>query len=204
MRSFLTLFLGAAAFAAPASEIDAQAATTMHKHMAGMHHDSLTAGHETSASMPTMPGQATYGAITEIVRLLEADLMTDWSKVNLEALRQHLIDMDDVTMHALVASTPVDGGLYMRVTGAGRTGEAVRRMLTAHVVLLDASPDYRATASPIDDGMQLTVVARRPGDQATVAKVRGLGFIGLLTYGDHHAPHHMALARGEAVTGHSH
>jgi hypothetical protein len=50
--------------------------------------------------IPTMPGQAAFGAIQEIVRLLEADPNTDWSKVDLEALRQHLIDMNDVTLKA--------------------------------------------------------------------------------------------------------
>lgn len=175
-----------------------------HKHTPGMNHDSAMAADAKTGALPTMPGQATYGAIAEIVRILEADPTTDWSKTNLEALRQHLIDMDDVTMHAAVTAEPVEGGLRMRVTGVGRTGEAVRRMLTPHTLQLDAAPDYRASATPIPNGMQLTVVARRQGDTATTAKIRGLGFIGLLTYGDHHAPHHLALARGESVAGHVH
>ena len=32
-----------------------------------------------------------------------------------------------------------------------------------------------------------------------VAMIRGEGFAGLLTEGDHHARHHMALARGDAM-----
>jgi hypothetical protein len=32
--------------------------------------------------------------------MLEADPKTDWSKVNISALREHLIDMDEVTMRA--------------------------------------------------------------------------------------------------------
>jgi hypothetical protein len=44
---------------------------------------------------PTLPGQDAFGAIQEIVRMLEADPKTDWSKVDLETLRQHLIDMND-------------------------------------------------------------------------------------------------------------
>src|SRR5512146_836108 len=54
------------------------------------------------SALPTQPGQAAFGAISEIVRMLEADSTTDWSRVNIEALRQHLIDMDDVIMHAAV------------------------------------------------------------------------------------------------------
>ena len=45
-----------------------------------------------------MPGQSAYGAISDVVRLLKADPGTDWSRVNVEALRQHVIDMDDVTV----------------------------------------------------------------------------------------------------------
>ena len=47
--------------------------------------------------VPTMPGQEAFGTIQEIVRMLEADPATDWSKVNIGALREHLIDMDEVT-----------------------------------------------------------------------------------------------------------
>ena len=37
-------------------------------------------------------GHDAFGAIQEIVQILDADPNTDWSKVDLEALRQHLID----------------------------------------------------------------------------------------------------------------
>jgi hypothetical protein len=46
----------------------------------------------------TMPGQDAFGAIQEIVRLLEADPDTDWSKIDLVALREYLIDMSEVTL----------------------------------------------------------------------------------------------------------
>ena len=45
-------------------------------------------------------GQDAFGTIQEIVRILEADPTTDWSKVNIAALREHLIDMNEVTLHA--------------------------------------------------------------------------------------------------------
>ena len=44
----------------------------------------------------TMPGQDAFGAIQEIVQILQSDPKTDWSKVNIDALRQHLIDMRDI------------------------------------------------------------------------------------------------------------
>ena len=76
-----------------------------------------------------MPGQDAFGAIQEIVQILDADPKTDWSKVNLEALRQHLIDMNVVTLKADAAARPVDGGLEIAVTGSGRTLAAIQRMV---------------------------------------------------------------------------
>jgi hypothetical protein len=48
------------------------------------------------------------------------------------------------------------------------------------------------------------VTARDAEDAKAVARVRGLGFIGLLTLGAHHQPHHLAMARGRAMPGHGH
>src|SRR5512136_703708 len=76
---------------------------------------------QATGGAPTLPGQDAFGAIQEIVRILEADPATDWSKVNLERLRQHLIDMNDVTLRSEVKATAVPGGLTLEVTGTGRT-----------------------------------------------------------------------------------
>ena len=63
---------------------------------------------QSDVATPTMPGQDAFGAIQEVVRMLEADPNTDWSKVNLEALRQHLIDMNEVTLKAEAVAKPVE------------------------------------------------------------------------------------------------
>jgi len=46
------------------------------------------------------------------------------------------------------------------------------------------------------NGTALTVTGRTDMDQA---KIRGLGFFGLLTEGVHHELHHMMLAKGEPM-----
>ena len=48
----------------------------------------------------------------------------------------------------------------------------------------------------IPDGVQVTVRAASPTDARAVARLRGLGFVGLLTVGEHHTVHHLGLARG--------
>ena len=60
----------------------------------------MHSGMRADLMMPTMAGQDAFGAIQEIVRILEADPKSDWSKVDLEALRQHLIDMNELTLRA--------------------------------------------------------------------------------------------------------
>lgn len=150
------------------------------------------------SALPTQPGQAAFGAISEIVRMLEADSTTDWSRVNIEALRQHLIDMDDVMMHAAVVQRSVPGGIEMEVTGTGRTVGAIKRMAMNHTKMLDQEGEYHAAAKEIANGAQITVTA---SEARTVARIRGLGFAGLMTEGDHHAPHHLAIARGEDPHG---
>lgn len=158
------------------------------------------AAHAASASgAPAAPGQAAYAAIADVVRALEADPRTDWSRVNIEALRQHLVDMDEVTLRSTAVQRAVDGGIVVDVTGdTRRAAEAVSRMARAHAAALDADPRFVAAAQPLPSGgVRLTVRAEDARDAALVARIRGLGFHGLLTVGDHHAAHHLMLARGE-------
>jgi hypothetical protein len=50
----------------------------------------------------------------------------------------------------------------------------------------------------IANGARLTVTAKQESDARTVALIRGLGFAGIMTEGNHHAAHHLAIARGDA------
>ena len=163
----------------------------MHAHM--MEQQAGTAG------QPTMPGQDAFGAIQEIVRILEADPNTDWSKVNLEALRQHLIDMNEVTLKADAAAKQIDGGLQIAVTGAGPTLAAIRRMVPAHAQEINGLHGWSVKAASLANGELLTVTASDPKD---VQHIRGLGFIGILVSGMHHQPHHLMMAKGEFVHAH--
>ncbi len=156
------------------------------------------------AAAPTMPGQDAFGAIAEIVRILEADPATDWSKVDIERLRQHLIDMNEVMLRSSVTQTPLAGGLAMEITGSGRTEQAIRAMVVPHAAELDRMPSFAAKTETIPGGVRLTVIAKRADDAKLVARIRGLGFAGLITEGAHHQPHHLAMARGEALAAHTH
>ena len=105
-----------------------------------------------SGAVPTSSGQAAFGAMSEVVRILKADPNTDWGKVNIEALRQHLIDMDDVTMRSVAVQRNISGGIEVDVTGNGRTTDAIRRMTLNHSAMLDGGNEYNASAKEIPGG----------------------------------------------------
>src|SRR5271166_1185385 len=160
-----------------------------HQSMMGAH-----AGMHATSTTPTMPGQDAFAAIQEIVQILDADPKTDWSKVDLQALRQHLIDMNEVTLRADAAPKEIDGGLEIAVTGTGRTLVAVQRMIPAWAQTMNGHQGWNTKVAPLPNGELLTVTTTDPKE---IQHLRGLGFIGLLVSGSQHQPHHLAIAKGE-------
>ena len=138
------------------------------------------------------PGQEAFGTIQEIVRILEADPNTDWSKVNIGAVREHLIDMDDVTMRARAIERTLDNGIEITVTGEGRTVGAIKRMVPAHAHEL-AALGWGASTQELSNGVKLVVTASDPRE---VVKLKALGFMGIMVQGAHHQPHHLMMAKG--------
>jgi hypothetical protein len=142
---------------------------------------------------PTMPGQDAFGAIQEVVQILEADPTTDWSKVNIAALREHLIDMNEVTLRAVATEHALDNGVEIAVTGEGRTLEAIRRMVPTHVGEL-IKIGWNAKTEELPNGVKLNVTT---DDPRQVTKLKALGFMGIMVQGGHHQPHHLMIAKGE-------
>jgi hypothetical protein len=142
---------------------------------------------------PREPGQAAFAAIQEIVAILVADPTTDWSKVNIEALRRHLIDMDNVTLRAAVVATPVDGGMRYDVTGDGAVRDAIRRMVKAHARTVSGTDGMTMLAEDAPEGAVMKVTVEDP---AALPRLKALGFIGLMTLGMHHQEHHLMIASG--------
>ena len=160
-----------------------------------MHHQMMQGQGVSSASQPTMPGQDAFGAIQEIVQMLQSDPKTDWSKVNIEALRQHLVDMNEVTLHAAAAQRTLDNGIEITVSGEGRTLDAIKRMVPAHVSEL-RELGWNAKSDELPNGVKLTVMAT---DAQPLPKLKALGFMGIMVQGSHHQPHHLMMAKGEMV-----
>lgn len=138
-------------------------------------------------------GKSAFAAIQDITAALMADPATDWSKVDIEALRAHLIGMDNATLRADVAAKAIEGGARFIVTSRDPAVTAsIRAMVAAHA----------ATMNGVEgSAMQVEEVA---GDAAMTdtgadsARIGGLGFIGVMTVGMHHQAHHLALASGQS------
>jgi hypothetical protein len=190
-KSLVTALAALAISPAPASSQDAHQGMDHAAHM-----QALAQQPPPASARPSSPGQDAFGAIQEITALLEAAPATDWSKVDLEALRQHLIDMDELTLKASISQHAIDGGIEARVTGEGRTVEAIRRMTTAHFSEIEATRlnGWSARVSVIPGGVLATITAADPRE---VLHLRGLGFIGVMASGANHTLHHLAMAKGE-------
>ncbi len=160
------------------------------RHGRMMDHHAMMMG---QAHQPTMPGQSAFGTIQEVVQILEDDPATDWSKVNIAELRKHLIDMNEVTLHAAANERALNDGVEITVTGEGRTLEAIKRMVPAHAHEL-GQIGWNATAEDLPTGVKLTVTS---ADPKQLPKLKALGFMGIMVLGAHHQAHHLMMAKGE-------
>ena len=80
---------------------------------------------------PTETGQSAFAAIAEIVQILNDDPETDWDKVNIQALRDHLVDMDLVMTQAVVSARTEGRTVEFSVTGDEAVAGAAKRMVLA-------------------------------------------------------------------------
>ena len=156
--------------------------------------DEPSAHGSASGPPPELGGEYAFATLAEIVALLRADPDTDWSAVDLPALREHLRDMSRVTLDADVESEPTERGATFRVTSdAPDVIRSIRRMTTDHARTMGDVAGWRLAVREIEGGVSVEAVGR---DETTAAMVRALGFHGLLADGDHHRAHHWMLATG--------
>ena len=124
-------------------------------HDAMMHSANMGQGETMATGLQMHPateaGQSAFAAIEEIVLALDADPETDWSKVDISGLREHLVDMELVFTDAIVETTEVENGFAFTVTGTGKTKGAIQRMAFAHSGIMDGvdRKSTRMNTSPI-------------------------------------------------------
>lgn len=157
----------------------------------------LAQHHNTSGKAPlTMPGNEIFGTIQEVVKKLESNPNTDWSKVDLEALRQHLLDMKAFTEEVKVISQkPVKSGIEIRVEPeTERAVGALRRLFKMHPLMLKKEKGWDMSTQQNNNQYIIRVTTN---SNSEIEKIRALGYIGILAEGAHHQIHHWMIATGQ-------
>ncbi len=163
-----------------------------HNHTEGMDHSSMTGSNE---ARPVQAGQDAFAAIQELVEILEADPDTNWSQVDLQAVREHLVDMSRVVLDVSVTQSDSPAGFTAMLTGDSNDVASLRRMVPEHVAMTQGHLGWTITWQETTAGGALSIAA----PSSEVAHVQALGFFGWLATGAHHQEHHLALATGQPM-----
>ena len=168
-------------------------------HGDGMNHSAYVQEQARTGAALSEPVQGAFAALSEVVRVLEADPNTDWAQVDLAGLRAHLVDMDRLVMDALATETDLPDGISAIATGDAGTIATLRRMVPAHAAQLARDDRWTVAATETSEGIELRVISDIP---TIVARIKGLGFFGLMASQDHHREHHFMMAQGKDAHGH--
>lgn len=153
------------------------------------------AQHAHRSGAPGETGQSQFAAIAGIVTMLRNDPETDWAQVDIRALRDHLVDMDNVTTRASVERTVDEMSVTFRISGDEIVAPSIRRMVLAHSPMLQGASGWTVNARELEDGATMVV---RVSTAEEMKQVLGLGFFGLMTIGAHHQQHHLMIATGQS------
>jgi hypothetical protein len=158
-------------------------------------HDSVKQ-HSVAPSLmqPTEVGQSAFAAIAEIVALLEKDITTDWSTVDIDALREHLIDMNLLTLTSVVSKRVEADKVVFTIIGPKATQRAIKAMVPAHAKQLALMTSWTTNTEIEKSGVTMTIASE---DIREIEKISNLGFFGIMAIGAHHQGHHLAMALGK-------
>ncbi|MFT5116876.1 MAG: hypothetical protein ACI9NY_000400 [Kiritimatiellia bacterium] len=157
------------------------------------HHD-----HGNAPANPSEAGQGAFAALVEIVVLLENDPHTDWGKVDIDGLREHLVDMNQLVINAKVSKHLSEDKVAFTISGTGAALRAINNMVPAHAGQLSMLTQWEVETQLNADGVTLVLSSK---DKDEIKKISALGFFGVMATGSHHQEHHYQMAKGK---GHFH
>jgi len=169
---------------------------TANDHANQMHTKNMSHTSMDTKTVLTEAGNDAFGTIQEVIKQLESNPDTDWSKVNIEALRAHLLDMQDMTLNVEVLSqNNIPNGMATIIKATTpRAYKALKRVFMAHPSQLKAETGWDMKVQEKDKNF---IVITTTFDARDINKIRGLGYIGLMAYGPHHQQHHWMMANGQ-------
>jgi hypothetical protein len=140
-------------------------------------------------------GQAQFASIAEIVAVLRNDPDTDWDHVDIQALRDHLVDMDNVTTRSMVAVKEESTRVIFTIAGDADVAASIQNMVIAHSPMLEAETGWSVASAIVPNGATMTITVT---EDAQRSQLLGLGFYGVMTIGAHHQGHHLMIAKGRS------
>lgn len=157
--------------------------------------NSIWAQHHSSTPL-TAPGNQIFGAIQETITALENNPNTNWEDVNLEALRQHLLDMKAFTEEVEVyGKRSIEEGVELQVRPVTeRARIALEHVLSIHPEMLKKEKGWTMKSEHKNGIWSIQCTSESSGD---LPEMRALGYIGLLAAGSHHQKHHWLIATGK-------
>lgn len=169
---------------------------TMHQQHMQMQMDSKT-------SSLTEAGNDVFSTIQEVIKQLENNPDTDWSKVNIEALRQHLLDMNDMALNVeVINQKPLENGLTVTLqTQTPRAEKTMAKVFKVHPMHLKRETGWDMQ---VVQNNQQFIVTTTTKDLTQVKKIIALSYIGLMAYGNHHQPHHWGISTSQNPHGMHH
>ena len=161
-------------------------------------HQGTMMNHMTKDSKITLTeaGNDAFGSIQEVIKKLNDDPNTDWSKVNIEALRAHLSDMQDMTLNIkIISQKNIPNGVEVTIKATTpRAYGALKRVFKAHPKQLKKETGWDMKVEEKDKNFTMRILTSKKNE---IDKIRGLGYIGIMAYGAHHQPHHWMMANSK-------
>ena len=139
-------------------------------------------------------GQSAFAALIEIVALLENDEQTDWSRVDLDSTRAHLLDMHHVILNTEASASIIDNlTIRFDIRANKESISSVHRMIPTHGRFIEQSRGWTIVSELDDAGASLKISVT---DNSTLKKLNALGFYGFMALDSHHQAHHLQIALG--------
>jgi hypothetical protein len=158
-----------------------------------MHHQQMMKATESNL---TQAGNDIFATIQEVIIKLNNNPDTDWSKVDIEALRQHLLDMNDMAVNVeILNQKPLINGLRIALQGTtARAEKTLVRVFKAHPMHLKRETGWDMQVERYGKQFIVTTTTEKPGQ---TQKIIALSYIGLMAYGKHHQVHHWGMSTGQ-------
>lgn len=140
-------------------------------------------------------GQSTFAALIEIVSLLQTNPDTEWEKVDIDALREHLLDMNRLMLStSATAKTIATNTIQFEVQGTGAALGSIHRMVSTHSTFIQTLRNWDVQADLTSTG---ALVQIETDEIDSLRQLNALGFYGFMSLDSHHQDHHLGIATGK-------